>query len=95
MYPPRPAPPPPAKWPLSPSVSPSLSPSVVSEIVVQVDRFQISVMQRDSLTRGLGSRWAIVAYLSSSKPHSLFGQYINAIKLVPSPLPFFFDMPSH
>ena len=35
------------------SVSPTLSDSVVSEIVVQVDRFQISVMQRDSLTRGL------------------------------------------
>ena len=31
---------------VSQTVSPSLSLSVVSEIVVQVDRFQISVMQR-------------------------------------------------
>ena len=35
------------------SVRRTISLSVVSEIVVQVDRFQISVMQRDSLTRGL------------------------------------------
>ena len=55
--------PPPAKWPFTESVSQSGRLSAVSEIVVQVDRFQISVMQRRErerkkrrLTRMVGNR---------------------------------------
>ena len=71
---------PPAKWPFSQSVSQTLSPlslSVASEIVVQVDRFQISVMQRRRrkklrLTRVAARRWVTrVEALGSFEYHCL------------------------